>query len=113
MVERTLWTLAIAAAALFLAWAQHARAHDFYDPWCCNDKDCQPIAADSVKVTRQGYVVSLREGQHIGLKPGAGSMSYLIPFKDARPSPDGKFHACIMPWQVEVMRCFYAPVGGV
>ena len=66
-------------------------SHSFYDPWCCNTSDCQPINADEVSEREDGYHYR----------------QWVIPYKDARVSLDSGFHACEYP--KGTMRCFYAP----
>jgi len=99
-------------AGFLMLMTGHASAHEWYDPVCCNENDCQAIPTSAVQVTPRGYVVMLYPHEHVGLKGQSGVKSWLVPFKDAKPSPDGKFHACILPWSTETMRCLYAPAGG-
>lgn len=105
-----LWLLAL----LFLSvgFTLAAKSHSFYDPYCCNDKDCQPIKGTSVKETAAGYEVTLSPAEHIGLKKEDKAHTYVVRYGDAKPSPDGAFHACILPYMPDTMRCFYAPVPG-
>jgi hypothetical protein len=90
----------------------YASAHSFYDPYCCNDKDCAPIKTAHVKPVAGGYLVRLRPEDHVGLSKAVGVREYLVPYADAKPSPDGGFHACILPYMPDTMRCFYAPPMG-
>lgn len=69
-------------------------AHSWYDPWCCDEKDCRAIASDQVVAKPDGYHV----------------MGFVVAYKDARVSADADYHVCIL---FEQMRCFYAPPGGV
>ena len=97
----------VLAGALALL-AEQARAHSWYDPFCCNGKDCQPVPDGAVVATRNGWFVRLMPGDHPEVtKP----VSELVPFKDAKPSEDGAFHVCIFP--KNVVRCLYTPPGGV
>lgn len=86
-------------------------AHSWYDPWCCNDKDCQGIPTEAVELTAQGYRVTLRPQDHGMLRGETAPHVYVVAYRDARVSPDGGYHACIYP-DVETMRCFYAPPVG-
>lgn len=97
--------------ALMLA-APPARAHDFYDPYCCRgEMDCQPIKESAVKITDWGYAVTLYPTDHSMLANEKNPITYLVSFKHAKRSPDGGYHACIYPTPKE-MRCFYAPDMG-
>jgi hypothetical protein len=70
-------------------------AHSWYDPFCCNTTDCRPIPSEAVEVTPQGYRV----------------LNAIVPFAEARVSQDADYHVCELP--KGVVRCFYAPPGGV
>lgn len=89
--------------------ATPATAHEWYDPYCCNDKDCAPIAQEHVEATEGGWRVTLGPGDHPMVKE---RRTFLVPYKDARPSADDAFHACIVFWRPDEMRCFYAPPMG-
>ena len=84
------WIAGATAVCLMLG-AQYARAHSWYDPWCCNTSDCQPINADEVSEREDGYHYR----------------QWVMPYKEARVSLDSGFHACEYP--KGTMRCFYAP----
>ncbi len=102
------WTRACAVAwAVFLGPVQ-AFAHSWYDPYCCNGRDCQPIPTQSVKVTPKGYLVILRPGEHTMVKR---TVRHLVPFAKVKPSADRRYHACLFPNQDHI-RCFYAPPVG-
>lgn len=75
-----------------------AFAHSFYDPYCCNDRDCRRISPDDVVETSKGYRVLGR---------------YFVPYLDKaiKPSQDADYHACEYP--EGTLRCFYVPGGGV
>ncbi|HEY5798469.1 MAG TPA: hypothetical protein VIU82_25990 [Bosea sp. (in: a-proteobacteria)] len=102
--------LAILATLLVINGAS-AFAHSWYDPYCCNTKDCQPIPKAAVKVTAKGYIVTLAPHEHPMLAKETAPHTYLIPFDIVRESKDDDFHACIYPGP-ETMRCFYAPPVG-
>lgn len=92
--------------------ADAARAHSFYDPWCCRGEvDCQPIRTEAVQITAKGYLVTLRPQDHTMLVNEKAPRTYLVPFREAKPSPDGGYHACIYPGP-DHLRCFYAPPHG-
>ena len=88
-------------------------AHSFYSYFCCQgDRDCQPIPTKSVQITARGYLVTLQPNEHRMLGGVVGPTSYLVPFADAKESPDGGFHACILPHNLKEIRCLYAPPMG-
>lgn len=77
------------AAILILAGSVlKVRAHSFY-PWeCCHDRDCWMTGArDDGQPMREADPVFTRDGWLL-------SDGTLVPFTDARPSPDGRFHVC-------------------
>lgn len=88
------------------ALAGAARAHEWYPPNCCDDRDCYPMGQGEreprPRATPQGW--RLHDGR-------------VIAFIDARASPDGRFHVCRVggkPTQPVVhptgeKPCFYAP----
>lgn len=75
--------------------------HSWYDPYCCNDRDCRPVADGSVRPTTGGWFV-----QETG---------ETVPYSQARESQDGRFHVCIWPPGAKIpkVRCLYVPPGGV
>lgn len=94
------------------AGSAETRAHSFYDPWCCRGEvDCQPIRTEAVQITAKGYLVTLRPQDHTMLVNEKAPRTYLVPFREAKPSPDGGYHACIYP-SPDHLRCFYAPPHG-
>lgn len=97
------------AACVIVLTIGEARSHSWFDPWCCDDRDCAVIPERTVKATADGYVVTLNPGDH----PSVNSpVVHVVPYKDVRHSPDGTYAACLYPSQ-NVMRCFYAPHPGV
>lgn len=95
---------ALAVLLMVAAWSV-ARAHSWYDKSCCDDRDCERLAPEKVRVTPQGYVTP--DGE-------------LVPFGEARVSADGDYHWCkyqkdstrvIHPYREK--KCFYAPPGGM
>jgi len=74
--------LVVAGLALVAACAP-ARAHDWYPLACCNTADCYQVGDGQREpapvFTPQGWRL------HDGV---------VVPFAEARPSPDGKFHVC-------------------
>ena len=89
--------LIAAALALACLWAP-AEAHSWYDSYCCNENDCQPLAPSDVTEGPKGYTI---KGEHF------------VPYNDKviRSSQDGQYHWCEYP--KGVVRCFYKPEPGV
>jgi len=74
-----------------------ALSHSWYDPWCCNDRDCHPVDKELVTARPDGYHVQ--------------GYDRVVPYSEARPSGDADFHICEIP--TGHIRCFYAPPDGV
>jgi hypothetical protein len=89
--------------------AHSARSGMACDPWCCNAQDCAEIPGHAVTEVRGGWRITLKRGEHPMVK--SASVSHFVALGDARPSDDGRFHACLYPDE-NTMRCFYAPPGG-
>lgn len=73
--------------------------HSFYDGECCSDNDCAPVKTDvESDFTNKVYRWD----------------NWVVPFNDPRirHSPDGQFHACILPY-TKKLQCLYIPHGGV
>jgi len=115
------WLVTLACVLFVLATS--ARAHEWYDPWCCNDHDCAPIPATSVKWTPHGWQVEVCKGDHpmmdhpeapacihgVFAHPEEANVEPYV--RPARWSQDRDWHACIVPgyeigWN---MRCLYMP----
>ena len=80
-----------------------ALAHSWYPYECCSDRDCYPVAIEQVTSTQGGWM--LKDGTFIG-------------HREARPSPDGRFHICRYEDGKGKMisipgkpACFWAPIG--
>lgn len=95
------------AGALALA-ATSPRAHQWYDPFCCNGKDCRRAPEGSVRAVRGGYAVALDPGQHPMVTV---PLRVVVPYAEAKPSGDGDYHICVFP--ADTLRCLYVPPGGV
>ena len=102
-----------ALIALLLS-TQPVLAHSWYDPWCCNEKDCAPIPNESVTATDNGWYVVLEPGDHPLVTK---RQEFVVPYftrdkgrfqQKARKSKDHQFHACLYPNE-DNMRCFYEP----
>lgn len=98
---------------LFMLAGSAVAAHEFYDPWCCNGKDCKPYTG-KVEVTRQGYYVP-EFNQLIPFKNAAGISKYAeeAGTRYSVPETEAQYHICMMPYDAGKIRCFYAKPGGV
>jgi len=97
-------SIAAAALAAFLS-AVQASAHSFYDPFCCNERDCTPIPSGSIIETDFGYsvdYVSPITGRHIKGMIVKGGLGH-------RWSKDGGEHACER-HDIDAPRCIYVPI---
>ena len=102
----------LSLALALAAGAPESRAHSFYSQYCCDGQDCQPIPTRSVQITPRGYLVTLRPSDHKMLSAEPAPLQYLVPFAEAKESPDGGYHACILPYSLTTMRCLYVPPMG-
>jgi hypothetical protein len=93
---------------LMLCGSVSAAAHSWYDPVCCSERDCAPIPYEAVEITDDGYLVTLRAGDHLMV---SSTVVHVVAYADVLKSQDGEYHACLFPNQ-NVMRCFYAPPIG-
>jgi hypothetical protein len=75
-----------------------AHGHSWYDPDCCGDNDCAPIAKERVQFVNGGYLI---DGKHF-----IEATSTRV-----RGSQDDQFHACF--WPADRLWCFYIPASGV
>jgi hypothetical protein len=76
-----------------------ARAHSWYDPQCCSDQDCSPVAIDDVVETEKGW-------KH--LPTGTEFTRDMV-----LPSKDNRFHVCIgnREWDKGKPYCIYVLQG--
>lgn len=101
MSLRLAWLAGFLIVAAWLAmFVIPAFSHDAPSGWaypieCCSNADCAELPSSRVKNVSTGYLI---DGKH------------LVPFKDARQSPDGLFHACFP--TPDNLRCFFAPPPG-
>lgn len=89
--------LYIAATVFFLS--RPAAAHTApsgwsYDLACCSDQDCAPISSDLVRITDEGFVVTVAPGDHPLVTVPT---TYVFPHGDPRIrfSGDEDYHLCI------------------
>lgn len=74
-------TMSILLFSLFLV--STAPAHEWYDPLCCSDKDCHPIASCSELVENKDGSISWNK--------------YKFHKNSIKPSQDKNCHVCISP----------------
>jgi hypothetical protein len=67
-----------------------------YPTYCCGGQDCRELDGHDVSEVPGGYVVNF-DG-----KP------FSVGHVETQPSPDGRFHACLMPGSLR-LQCFFAP----
>lgn len=82
--------------------ASSAAAHEWYDAYCCNKRDCHEESGEVVS-TPEGYLVK-RLGETV--KYGSNKI---------RRSQDKNFHVCeySQSYNGSVVRCLYFPGGDV
>jgi hypothetical protein len=95
---------------IFVLLTGPAKSHEWYDDYCCDEQDCEPVPLGSVRWTPQGWEVKLDKGDH---RMVDGPMTVIVPegAKDGlqervRASQDRRFHACIYGGY---LRCLYVP----
>ena len=100
----------IRAILAAIALASPAAAHDWYDPACCDGKDCQPVRPDRVTATPTGWRIQINPGDHVlSNRP----VDMIVPYDSPRirPSLDGDYHVCISP-MMNSLYCVYVPPQG-
>jgi hypothetical protein len=103
-----LMALIAAGFVLLAAWA--ARAHEWYPPECCSERDCAPVAARDVIEGNGGWTITVRAGAHPQLPRGGMDRAFFVPYRAARPSPDGRAHICL--GATLTVLCAFTPQGG-
>jgi hypothetical protein len=76
-------------------------APHWYEPLCCNKKDCEPLPYSAVTMVPDGYHVRYRAS--LGLL-----VDVIVPWNKTRQSKDGQHHGCASPVR---FFCFYAATG--
>lgn len=99
-----------ACALLIFGFAAAASAHMapagwMYDSYCCGGQDCQPIPPENVRITPDGYVVSIPRGEHVTAQRDHRKLFH---YDQVRKSGDSEYHGCILPGSQE-FRCLYVP----
>ncbi len=95
-MSRLFWML-VPCAALYALSSSVSVAHSWYPITCCSERDCRPLTdakGESVLESPEGW--ELWDGR-------------AIPRREAKASPDGKFHLCENP--AKRILCFFAPPG--
>jgi hypothetical protein len=89
-----------------------AEGWSYNESCCCTTGWCAPIPHGAVRTTPDGYVVTLRPGEH---PRASATVSFLVPFRQAGTSPNGSYHACGSTWATDggSLRCLLVPPGGV
>lgn len=89
--------------------SHQAPAGWLYDQFCCNGDshsgDCQMISTKNVKITENGYEITLAPGDH---RLVTRRHHFTLPQAKARRSRDAEYHLCLYPTE-DTLRCFYAP----
>lgn len=103
--------LRIVTTIVALFYITFAQAHEWYPLECCSGVDCAKIEADTVRETKEGFVVTVAPGSHPMVKRSDPAQIYRIPYAQGRVSADTAYHLCID--HTKRMLCFFAPPGGV
>ena len=91
------WLVLICCLVLF-GYIRAAQSHNWYDSWCCDQRDCAPVpAGTTITPAPSGYMVAV---------PGREPRLFLQ--SAVRPSQDGEIHICIYRGEA---RCLYMPAG--
>jgi hypothetical protein len=77
-------------------WINRERRVNAQGEWCCNQHDCEPIAAELVKESRVGFAL-VDSGE-------------VVPYSEAQVSGDGQYWRCKRPNRTT--RCFFYPPPG-
>lgn len=73
---------ALVLGFLLLGLSMPARAHSWYPYECCSEVDCRPIPIPATEIERTPEGWRVKRG------------GFVVPFNQARKSPDGQFHGC-------------------
>lgn len=76
-------------------WIQDGKYTNAAGELCCGERDCFELSDDDVTATSAGYYIK--------------SIKETVPYREATPSPDGKFWRCQWGGQ---RKCFFAPPPG-
>lgn len=96
--------VAILSLAVVTCFVGATNAHEWYDPYCCNDKDCKTVEAHGAKIefADKGYLIEYR------------GYETLVPYGSSKvkPSQDTNIHLCIIQGDIQQdigIRCIYIP----
>lgn len=115
-IRRFAWRVVLFAAwvsltLLLAAGARPVFAHSWYPAACCSGTDCASIQPTSVRETAGGHVVTVAPGSHPMWRSDRPTpLVVRIPYREAKPSPDGQWHLCIN--GAGDLLCFFAIIGG-
>jgi hypothetical protein len=91
--------IAVLALLVVVALARQARAHSWYDPDCCSDRDCEPVRTTAFVASDPRSVPVMVVTTSFGTKPVTQETKI-------RQSRDNRMHACIYQ---EKLICLYLP----
>lgn len=77
----------------FISLSYLIQVHHWYDPWCCNDKDCRPVPCEEL--------IEQKDGSY-------KYQNYTIDKSKVKPTQDNQCHVCIFN---ETGRCAYIQYG--
>lgn len=78
-----------------------ALCHSWYPPQCCSSIDCEPVSADVITETKQGFYVEVCSA----IRPGVCAKGF-VPRGKEKPSQDGGYHVC---FSSERIICLFVP----
>lgn len=112
-MEWIAWGLVASVCAwiMIVAFQNPARAHSWYPPICCSDRDCAPIRASAITRLGDQYVITLRRGEHPMLDPAAEITIRQWPIDRTEASQDAEAHICLSPMGARVL-CLFVPLNG-
>jgi hypothetical protein len=89
-----------------------ARAHGGYPVECCHDRDCAPIDPKAVRVTPEGWDVTLGPDDHAMLAEAGLTQrrTWSIPRAAGRKPLSGDYHICFSP--TGSLLCFFPKADG-
>lgn len=101
-----------AAAGLGPASAHQAPSGWTYPRECCSDtQDCQTIRASDVSEDKDGYIVTLKPGEHRHAPDGG---TFYMLDNQVKPSGDDEYHVCIHEYtNGPGAICLYIPPQGM
>lgn len=102
---RGLFAVAAMACLVMPAYAQEhehgGNLPDWYDPACCNQRDCKPVKDEDIEFSTDAL------GNFVARYKPTGNRFYRYQFKQ---SQDERYHVCINPGNDSSL-CFYDRPG--